>query len=117
MQKRKLGKSGLGVSALGLGCMSMSFGYGPASDKQEMISLNKIRLSTKETDHASIRRMEKFLCHRRLVSSRVDRIAVCRADAQSLIVQLRKRRVMADMSQKLGSLVSMSVSQRNNRIP
>jgi aryl-alcohol dehydrogenase-like predicted oxidoreductase len=39
MQKRKLGKSGLEVSALGLGCMGMSFGYGPAHDKQEMISL------------------------------------------------------------------------------
>jgi aryl-alcohol dehydrogenase-like predicted oxidoreductase len=39
MQKRKLGKSGFQVSALGLGCMGMSFGYGPAADKQEMISL------------------------------------------------------------------------------
>ena len=39
MQKRKLGKSGLEVSALGLGCMGMSFGYGPAVDKQEMIAL------------------------------------------------------------------------------
>ena len=39
MKKRKLGKSGLEVSALGLGCMGMSFGYGPAADKQEMISL------------------------------------------------------------------------------
>ncbi len=39
MQKRKLGKSTLEVSALGLGCMGMSFGYGPASDKKEMISL------------------------------------------------------------------------------
>lgn len=39
MQKRILGKSGLEVSALGLGCMGMSFGYGPAADKQEMISL------------------------------------------------------------------------------
>jgi aryl-alcohol dehydrogenase-like predicted oxidoreductase len=39
MQKRKLGKSGLEVSALGLGCMGMSFGYGPAKDKQEMISV------------------------------------------------------------------------------
>lgn len=39
MQKRKLGKIGLEVSALGLGCMGMSHGYGPAADKQEMISL------------------------------------------------------------------------------
>ena len=39
MQKRKLGNSGLEVSALGLGCMGMSFGYGPAADKQEMIAL------------------------------------------------------------------------------
>jgi aryl-alcohol dehydrogenase-like predicted oxidoreductase len=39
MQKRKLGKSGLEVSALGLGCMGMSFGYGPAMDTQEAISL------------------------------------------------------------------------------
>ena len=39
IQKRKLGKSNLEVSALGLGCMGMSFGYGPAGDKQEMISV------------------------------------------------------------------------------
>jgi aryl-alcohol dehydrogenase-like predicted oxidoreductase len=39
MQKRKLGNSDLEVSALGLGCMGMSFGYGPPADKQEMISL------------------------------------------------------------------------------
>jgi aryl-alcohol dehydrogenase-like predicted oxidoreductase len=39
MQKRKLGNSNLEVSALGLGCMGMSFGYGPAGDKQEMISV------------------------------------------------------------------------------
>ncbi|MFZ3375798.1 MAG: aldo/keto reductase [Chthoniobacterales bacterium] len=39
MQKRRLGKSNLEVSAIGLGCMGMSFGYGPAADKQEMISL------------------------------------------------------------------------------
>src|SRR5438552_1792313 len=39
MQKRKLGKSNLEVSALGLGCMGMSFGYGPAGDKKEMISV------------------------------------------------------------------------------
>ena len=39
MQKRKLGNRGLEVSAIGLGCMGMSFGYGPAVDKQEGISL------------------------------------------------------------------------------
>ena len=39
MQKRKLGKSNLEVSAIGLGCMGMSFGYGPPMDKQEAISL------------------------------------------------------------------------------
>jgi aryl-alcohol dehydrogenase-like predicted oxidoreductase len=39
MKKRKLGKSNLEVSAIGLGCMGMSFGYGPAADKTEMVSL------------------------------------------------------------------------------
>jgi aryl-alcohol dehydrogenase-like predicted oxidoreductase len=39
MKRRKLGRSGLEVSAIGLGCMGMSFSYGPAADKQEMISL------------------------------------------------------------------------------
>src|SRR6516164_4052622 len=39
MQKRKLGNSNLEVSGVGLGCMSMSFGYGPAGDRQEMISV------------------------------------------------------------------------------
>jgi aryl-alcohol dehydrogenase-like predicted oxidoreductase len=39
MKKRKLGNSGLEVSALGFGCMGLSFGYGPAADKQEVITL------------------------------------------------------------------------------
>lgn len=39
MQKRILGKSGLEVSALGLGCMGLSFGYGPATDRQDAIAL------------------------------------------------------------------------------
>ena len=42
MKKRKLGKSNLEVSAIGLGCMGMSFGYGPAVDKQEGISLIRV---------------------------------------------------------------------------
>ena len=41
MQKRKLGKSDLEVSAIGLGCMGMSFGLGPPADKREMIALIK----------------------------------------------------------------------------
>ena len=39
MQKRKLGKGGLEVSALGLGCMGMSFSYGAVHDEKEMIHL------------------------------------------------------------------------------
>lgn len=39
MQQRRLGRSHLEVSAIGLGCMGMSFGYGPAKDRQEMIAL------------------------------------------------------------------------------
>jgi hypothetical protein len=39
MQKRKLGNSNLEVSAIGLGCTGMSFGYGPAKDEQEMVSV------------------------------------------------------------------------------
>ena len=46
IQKRKLGTAGLEVSAIGLGCMGMSFGYGPAADKKEMIAL--IRLAVEE---------------------------------------------------------------------
>jgi len=39
MQKRKLGNSGLEVSAIGLGCMGLSFGYGPATDRPQAIAL------------------------------------------------------------------------------
>ena len=39
MEKRQLGKSGLEVSALGLGCMGLSFGYGPATDRGQAIAL------------------------------------------------------------------------------
>ena len=39
MQKRELGRTGLEVSALGLGCMGLSFGYGPATERREAIAL------------------------------------------------------------------------------
>ena len=39
MEKRKLGKSGLEVSAIGLGCMGLSHGYGPPTDRQAAIAL------------------------------------------------------------------------------
>ena len=39
MHKRNIGNSNLEVSAIGLGCMGMSYGYGPAGDKKEMIAL------------------------------------------------------------------------------
>ena len=39
MQKRRLGKSGLEVSAIGLGCMGLSFGLGPATDRKEAIAV------------------------------------------------------------------------------
>ena len=45
IQKRKLGNSNLEVSAIGLGCMGMSFSYGPPADKREMISLLRRPLS------------------------------------------------------------------------
>ena len=45
MKKRRLGKSGLEVSALGLGCMGMSFGYGPAKDTHEMTAVIRGRPS------------------------------------------------------------------------
>ena len=47
MQKRKLGKSNLEVSAIGLGCMGMSFSYGPPKDKQEMTSVLRGRRGTR----------------------------------------------------------------------
>ena len=48
MQIRKLGKNNLGVSAVGLGCMGLSFGYGPAVEKQQGISLIRAAVDTAE---------------------------------------------------------------------
>ena len=57
MQKKILGKDGLEVSALGLGCMGLSFGYGPATDKQDAIRLiqTAFELGVTFFDTASLR--------------------------------------------------------------
>ena len=55
MQKRKLGKSNLEVSAIGLGCMGLSFGHGPATDTPEAIALIR----------AAVRTWRDVLRHRR----------------------------------------------------
>ncbi len=51
MQKRKLGNNNLEVSALGLGCMGMSSGYGPPADKQEMIDLIRVAVDRGDPRH------------------------------------------------------------------
>jgi aryl-alcohol dehydrogenase-like predicted oxidoreductase len=53
MKKRRLGKSGLEVSALGLGCMGMSFGLGPAADTKEIISLPRSSPRSRSSASAS----------------------------------------------------------------
>jgi aryl-alcohol dehydrogenase-like predicted oxidoreductase len=56
MQKRKLGRGNLEVSALGLGCMGMSFGYGPAADRREMIALLRAAIELTPEDLREIDR-------------------------------------------------------------
>ena len=63
MQKRTLGNSHLEVSALGLGCMGMSFGYGPAGDTQEMIAL--IRAAVDRVCKGSGDEDDRDRCHLR----------------------------------------------------
>ena len=62
MQTRKLGKGGLEVSAIGLGCMGMSFGLGPAADKQEMIALIRkaVELGPTEDGREIVFRLERI---------------------------------------------------------
>ena len=53
MQKRKLGKSNLEVSTIGLGCMGMSFSYGPPKDRQEMTALLRSAVACHPIGHAA----------------------------------------------------------------
>jgi hypothetical protein len=55
MQKRKLGNSGLDVSAMGLGCMGMSANYGPA-DKGEMITFGRLQSSSRPSTCGQLRK-------------------------------------------------------------
>ena len=71
MQTRKLGNSNLEVSALGLGCMGMSFGYGPAADKQEMIAL--IRVGRRTRRHVLRHRRSLWPVHQRRARRRSAR--------------------------------------------
>ena len=80
MQKRKLGNSNLEVSALGLGCMGMSFGYGPPADKQEMIAL--IRCSRRTRRHILRHRRSLRPVHERRTRGRSPR-SVPRAGGDS----------------------------------
>jgi aryl-alcohol dehydrogenase-like predicted oxidoreductase len=74
MQKGKLGKSNLEVSALGLGCMGMSFSYGPPKDKQKMTALLRAAVergvtffdcsNTRHNEAASLGRKHRSNCSR-----------------------------------------------------
>jgi len=61
MLKRKLGKSNLEVSALGLGCMGLSFGYGPATEKGEAIKLIRSLLDPSLPDEERERRIRRLV--------------------------------------------------------
>jgi predicted aldo/keto reductase-like oxidoreductase len=73
MKMRKLGKSGLEVSAIGLGCMGLSFGYGPAVDKQQGISL--IRTAVERGVTCSIQRKSTALSPTKNLSAKRLRLS------------------------------------------
>ena len=110
MKKRKLGKSNLEVSAIGLGCMGMSYGYGPAGDKQEMISVIRAAVERGVTffdtaaslpersakTRSSIRTISatSFLALRRRTGKRIRRWSICSAGLRSR----RKRHLLRSRS-------------------
>jgi aryl-alcohol dehydrogenase-like predicted oxidoreductase len=79
MQKRKLGTSDLEVSAVGLGWMGMSFGYGPPADKREMISLVRTAVERGVTffDTAEAYGPRRCLTQRKAESKRERRTPFC----------------------------------------
>ena len=73
MKKRILGKSGLEVSALGFGCMGLSFGYGPATDKQEAIKkLHQLSLQAEKNFTASQNGLDEVIKEERENSWKYD---------------------------------------------
>jgi aryl-alcohol dehydrogenase-like predicted oxidoreductase len=84
MEKRSLGNQGLEVSAMGLGCMGMSFGYGPPKDKQEMIQVIRAAVDRGitffDTAEESLRRLgieviDLFYQHRVDLSIPIEEVA------------------------------------------
>ncbi len=88
MQKRKLGNSGLEVSALGLGCMGMSYGYGPAVDKKDGIAL--IRRGRRAGRHLLRHRRSLWPIHQRRTCGRGAR-PVSRSGGDRNQVRVRHR--------------------------
>jgi len=85
MQMRKLGNSGLEVSAIGLGCMGLSYGYGPATDRQEAIKLIRSAVdrgvtffdTAEATVRSSTRRSWAKRCRRSATSRDRNQVRLC----------------------------------------
>jgi hypothetical protein len=92
MQRRTVGNSNLEVSAVGLGCMGMSFGYGPAADKQEIVIVTKFGFAFdsdgKVPANLSAKHADTFgthlRCARRTATSRVVFRHVCDKPARQV---------------------------------
>ena len=77
MQKRKLGKGNLEVSAIGLGCMGLSFGYGPATDKQDARASGRSKAENIAAVMRSIARQPR--CQLQMVKPCIPALGVCPA--------------------------------------
>jgi Aldo/keto reductase family len=123
MKKRKLGKSDLEVSEVGLGCMGLSFGYGPPTEKQEAISLirSAVERGVAFFDTAEVysldsrnRRRQRQLRSRSLGSLQRSRGSF-RSQAQPSYIALKKtsERLMSNLRPKIS--VRLKVPPRTSR--